>query len=446
MGDGLGTILNPYPVAVSTAGVLAGKFITHISVGDAGVCAIDSDGELYCWGLNTMGQLGNGTFTTSLEPVVVSRSGIILTQMPSSISAGGTFGCSLTVDGRLGCWGDGNHGQLGNGKATTGASAYKSNVPVNVIQTGAGVMSGVTITQLSSGFAHTCVVSSLGRAYCWGLNDYGQLGNGVVTDTPTGIPVAVQDPPPVPPVLKDPDEVTATGTVGKAFTDTKAAEKVTGNSLRYAIKSGSLPAGLVINKLTGFITGTPTQSGTFTCVISASNAAGEVTITQTITINKQATATPSPTASTVTLESDISTSGTAKGMSLLPSGIIHARVTTQFAGSITGKITAIYRDQTSGTIKRFTCAVKPFGQFRANPKVKHSGVSFPSHNYVSNPGCKLPLAARQTIAKEKIQIIINLNFQRRWPTNYSKVTPNGRAITPWVYQVTVTAGKGKVVN
>ena len=445
MGDGLGNNLNPFPVAVSTAGVLAGKFISHISVGDSSVCAIDSDGELYCWGLNSSGQLGDATFVSAREPVLVNKSGIITSQLPSTISTGGTFGCTVTVDGRLSCWGDENQGQLGNGKAATSSSTYKSNIPVNVLQTGSAVMNGVKITQVSSGFAHTCVLSTAGRAYCWGLNDYGQLGNGVSTFTATGTPVLVKDPPPLPPTLTDSDAVTASGTVGNVFTSTKVAEKASGYSLRFAIKSGSLPPGLVINKLTGFITGTPTKDGTFNCEITVSNAAGTQTLSQTIVISKTSVATPKPTASTIVVKDSISTSGKAKGMTLKPTGKIYARVSTQFAGPISGKAVVLYRDQTSGKIVTFRCAFKRFGVLKVNPKAKIIGAVFPEREIISSNWCQLPLAARQTLAKEKIQISLDLHFDRRWPTTYKAVTPSGRKLIPWNYSVTVTAGNGAII-
>src|SRR6202023_1056828 len=144
------------PVAVSVAGVLAGVTLIQITGGNASTCAMDGTGAAYCWGLNSSGQVGNPvTGINFLVPVTVAAA------QPTTISAGATHSCMLR-SGKAYCWGDNTYGQLGN------KSTISSSVPV-AVYTG-GVLSGVTLTQISAGDFATCALSSTGAAYCWGYN------------------------------------------------------------------------------------------------------------------------------------------------------------------------------------------------------------------------------------------------------------------------------------
>ncbi|PRY67846.1 alpha-tubulin suppressor-like RCC1 family protein [Glaciihabitans tibetensis] len=168
LGDG--TTTNPFS-AVAVVG-LSGKTITAITVARYHACALAS-GSAYCWGINSSGQLGNGTTTDSITPVAVTNlSGKTIT----AISAGPLHTCAV-ADGILYCWGENRLGQLGNGTTTN------STTPVAVTN-----LSGKTITAISAGSDHTCATADA-ILYCWGNNSYGQLGNGTTTQSPT--PVAV---------------------------------------------------------------------------------------------------------------------------------------------------------------------------------------------------------------------------------------------------------------
>ena len=98
----------------------------------------------------------------------------------TAISAGFAHTCAI-ADGNAYCWGSGADGVLGNG------GTADSSVPVAV----GGALSGKTVTAISAGRSNTCAVAA-GRAYCWGYNLNGQLGNGATTDSAT--PVAVNAP------------------------------------------------------------------------------------------------------------------------------------------------------------------------------------------------------------------------------------------------------------
>ena len=99
----------------------------------------------------------------------------------SQIASGNAHTCALTTTGQAYCWGINQYGQLGN-NSTTG-----SRIPVAV-----QMPAGVSFQYIASGNAHTCALTTTGQAYCWGQGGSGQLGNNSTTGS--RIPVAVQMP------------------------------------------------------------------------------------------------------------------------------------------------------------------------------------------------------------------------------------------------------------
>ena len=135
-------------------------------------CAITTAGAAKCWGVNSMGQLGNGTNSSASVPVQVSG----LNAGVSSISVGRVHVCAI-VSGAVRCWGGNNIGQLGNGTTTA------SNVPVQVD----GLESGAS--SATAGHSHSCAIVS-GDLKCWGSNGVGQLGDGTTNNSSVPIQVA----------------------------------------------------------------------------------------------------------------------------------------------------------------------------------------------------------------------------------------------------------------
>ena len=133
-------------------------------------CGITPADEAYCWGYNSVGQLGDGTTSTRWEPTPVVGG---LAFRSIRISAGSQWRdvCGVTPEGDAYCWGSNDHGQLGGG--TTGGV---SSVPVKVF-------GGLVFADVSPGGDHTCGMTTDGEAYCWGRNDHGQLGNGSISGT-----------------------------------------------------------------------------------------------------------------------------------------------------------------------------------------------------------------------------------------------------------------------
>ena len=168
------------PVAVNTDGPLAGKTVTAVSAGDWYTCAV-ADGKAYCWGYNYDGQLGNNSTIDSKVPVAVNTDGPLAGKTVTAVSAGDRYTCAV-ADGKAYCWGYNYYGQLGNN------STIDSSVPV-AVKADSGPLAGKTVTAISTGGLHTCAVAD-GKAYCWGANGAGQLGdNNGPTDSL--VPVAV---------------------------------------------------------------------------------------------------------------------------------------------------------------------------------------------------------------------------------------------------------------
>ena len=175
LGDNT-TTNSSVPVAVNTTGTINGEPVTAISAGDSHTCAV-AGGRAYCWGRNWAGQLGNNSTTDSDVPVPVDTSGV-LTGTVTSIGAGRFHTCAV-AGGEAFCWGDNSSGQLGR------SSIIGSDVPVAVDTS--GVLTG-TVSSISSGAFHTCATAD-DKAFCWGDNTYGPLGNGSTTSS--DVPVAV---------------------------------------------------------------------------------------------------------------------------------------------------------------------------------------------------------------------------------------------------------------
>jgi alpha-tubulin suppressor-like RCC1 family protein len=170
-------------VPVQVGGLLAGKTATDVSIGFGQACAI-ANGDAYCWGAlqNPVGVLGNNTFSGSSTPVAVYKSGVLAGLTIKKIAVDHSNACVIASNNLAYCWGSSNNGALGNNQ-----SSADSSVPVAVYT--AGVLAGKTIKAISMWYGYTCTIASDDKAYCWGDNGYGQLGNN--SSTYSQVPVAV---------------------------------------------------------------------------------------------------------------------------------------------------------------------------------------------------------------------------------------------------------------
>ncbi len=173
LGDNLVTSSN-FPVAVSTAGVLAGKTIVDVGAALNSTCALDSAGKSYCWGANTSAVHGDGTATQSNVPVATDMS-LVVGGALSSISARSDHLCGIGAsDQKLYCWGGNTSGGTGRG-LTTGVTIRPTPV------TTTGFLSGKSIASVSTGLSTTCGVTTTNEAFCFGNNSDGGLGLGTAT-------------------------------------------------------------------------------------------------------------------------------------------------------------------------------------------------------------------------------------------------------------------------
>ncbi len=135
--------------------------VVAMSLGDRYSCALRSDATAWCWGANDAGQLGDGTAHDRGFPARVA-----ITSQVLALSTGAHHACALTRDGSVWCWGANDHGQLGASSVELYATT-----PLRV----AGLPKS---TAVAVGDDFSCVRTEDGRAWCWGNNSLGQLGDG----------------------------------------------------------------------------------------------------------------------------------------------------------------------------------------------------------------------------------------------------------------------------
>ncbi|MBK8251630.1 MAG: hypothetical protein IPK82_03050 [Polyangiaceae bacterium] len=195
----------------------------QISLGGRHACAMTSDRTVACWGANDKGQLGSGPEepapkadkATKMTPIKGLKDVVV-------VAAGGRHACALLQNRSVMCWGNNDHGQLGDGttKKKTGPVAVKGldsamfiqlgenascaltvegnvvcwgNVPVAPGSTGTDVTSPSPIGDLSSvlslsvGGNHACAGLSDQTFVCWGGNQSGELGSGSTGEKPAPV-------------------------------------------------------------------------------------------------------------------------------------------------------------------------------------------------------------------------------------------------------------------
>ncbi len=164
------------PCALSPLRVARDLDFATVSAGDSTTCGLTFEGKAYCWGRGEHGEIGNGDVSGEEEPAEVGGAHVFTT-----ISAGGSHVCALAAGGAAWCWGNDLDGQLGDDRLV------HSTTPIPV----SGGNFQASFASISAGFRHTCALNTAGAAFCWGNNDFGQLGVGVtggLSDAP--IPVA----------------------------------------------------------------------------------------------------------------------------------------------------------------------------------------------------------------------------------------------------------------
>jgi len=148
------------------------RTVTSVHRGSDWTCALMSDTTVRCWGRNNHGQLGDGTTTDRTQPVPVP--GLTnVTQVAVGISYQHVTGatCARLGDGTMRCWGLNYYGQVGDGTTTDRLTPYNLGL--------------TNVVQVAIGWRHGCALIADGTVRCWGSNSSGELGNGGTAPTTT---------------------------------------------------------------------------------------------------------------------------------------------------------------------------------------------------------------------------------------------------------------------
>lgn len=158
-------------VPVSVQG--AAKTFCEIASGDYTTIAIDKNGRVWAWGYNFSGQLGNNSSISQRTPVSILGT----TKTFCKIDGGNNHTVALEKNGRVWAWGANSVGQLGDNSTTQKCT------PISILGT------TKTFCQISAGASHTVGIDKNGRAWGWGNNVGGRLGNNSTTNQCTPVSV-----------------------------------------------------------------------------------------------------------------------------------------------------------------------------------------------------------------------------------------------------------------
>ena len=170
LGNATSTDSPDVPVAVN-----GGHSFVRLSAARNSTCGVTAAGLTYCWGTSEDGQLGDGT-----RGVADCASGACR-WIPVQVAGGHTFsvmepgayfGCGLDQASEIWCWGRNWYGQLGQGP-TSDLRPYRLDGPTEKVV-------GPALSSMGSGTGYSCGLDALGRALCWGRNFDGQIGDGTI--------------------------------------------------------------------------------------------------------------------------------------------------------------------------------------------------------------------------------------------------------------------------
>ena len=211
LGDGtIGAGTNKNKPTLVLAGDLGNNFIKSFSAGTSHTCAIGSDNKAYCWGWNSYYLLGLNNpvidkYTGVYAPPILhqfdvsqtSPSLVDFTGTFKSIAAGDSSNCAVDSSDKAYCWGKNHVGQVGinvysglNSQNNIGVykplAVYNDNFYIK--------QSSDLVTPLLVGHSHVCAIATNSNTYCWGSNDYGQIGINTAT-TKVNLPTQLQNSP-----------------------------------------------------------------------------------------------------------------------------------------------------------------------------------------------------------------------------------------------------------
>ena len=172
LGDGTsGTGTNKNTPILINTGAIMDKIIVSIACGSNHTIALDNNGNLYAWGKNIFGQLGDGTNVFKNTPILINRA--IINNTIVSITCGGSHTIALDNTGKVYIWGYNRNGEFGDG------TNVDKNIPTLINN---GDIANKVIVSILGGYNHTIAIDNTGKLYSWGYNGKGQVGNGNTTN------------------------------------------------------------------------------------------------------------------------------------------------------------------------------------------------------------------------------------------------------------------------
>jgi alpha-tubulin suppressor-like RCC1 family protein len=165
--------------------VAGGHRFSQLSAGFAHTCGVLAAGGVMCWGSNMHGELGNSGMSPAGLPGSLVPSTVVRIHTLVRVEAGTYFTCGSRSDGDTWCWGRGTEGQLGSGVPIDHA------VPQEIAGVGGPARGGghLPVERLALGVRHTCGLSTVGIIFCWGTGPNGELGHSGLTYS--NVPVRV---------------------------------------------------------------------------------------------------------------------------------------------------------------------------------------------------------------------------------------------------------------
>ncbi len=165
---------NEHPDAAAAVRLGAGRRAVQIALGSSHTCALLDDGTVRCWGLNTVGQLGQAnTAPVGDDETPDAVPPVSLGGRAVAISAGGDNTCAVLDGGTARCWGPDTYGQLGTaGDALT--TIGDDETPAQGLKLGVDL----PVQTIAMSTTHACALLQGGRVGCWGQGSFNALGYG----------------------------------------------------------------------------------------------------------------------------------------------------------------------------------------------------------------------------------------------------------------------------
>jgi alpha-tubulin suppressor-like RCC1 family protein len=145
-----------------------------IGVGARHVCGLSMTGEVYCWGDNSLGQIGTGMMGDPIPRVTLVNGGPY-----NTLAVGSEHTCALDGDGKPWCWGQNAYGQARGAGPGTSLTPIDTTLPANA----------PSFDQLAAGGRQTCAIGN-GELWCWGHRTF---TNGTAASQATHVAATIND-------------------------------------------------------------------------------------------------------------------------------------------------------------------------------------------------------------------------------------------------------------